>query len=117
MPRTVSEVLGVGGVVFDVAAEADDEVVDGAGVGVFVDAPDLFEDVLAGDDLAFAVGEVAEEVGFHEGEVGGAVGGDEFEGIEADGAVVEGVVVADGSRVGVVSGCGASARRCGGGGF
>ena len=35
------EVGGVGGVVFDVAAEADDEVVDGAGVGVGVDAPDL----------------------------------------------------------------------------
>ncbi len=40
------EVLGVGGVVFDVAAEADDEVVDGTGVGVFVDAPDLLEDAL-----------------------------------------------------------------------
>ena len=39
------EVLGVGGVVLDVAAEADDEVVDGAGVGVGVDAPDLLEDV------------------------------------------------------------------------
>ena len=87
------EVLGVGGVVFDVAAEADDEVVDGAGVGILVDAPDLFEDLLAGDDLAFAFGEVAEEVGLHEGEMGGAVGGDEFEGVEADGAVVEDVLV------------------------
>src|ERR1019366_2452365 len=38
------EVLGVGGIVFDVAAEADDEVVDGAGVGVRVHAPDLLED-------------------------------------------------------------------------
>src|SRR5579871_5541832 len=59
------EVLGGGGVVFDVAAEADDEVVDGAGVGVFVDAPDLLEDVFTGDDLTLAVGEVAEEVGLH----------------------------------------------------
>jgi hypothetical protein len=86
-------VLGVGGVVFDVAAEADDEVVDGAGVGVFVDAPDFFENLFAGDDLAFAVGEVAEEVGLHEGEVGDAVGGDELECVEADGAVVERVFV------------------------
>jgi len=87
------EMLRVGGVVFDIAAEADDEVVDGAGVGVFVDAPDLFENVFAGNDFTFAVGEVAEEVGFHDGEVSGAVGGDEFEGVEADGAVVEGVGV------------------------
>ena len=49
--------------------------------------------VFAGDDLAFALGEVAEEVGLHEGEVGGAVGGDELKGVEADGAVVEGVFV------------------------
>ena len=34
-------------------------------------------------------GEVAEQVGFHDGEVGDAVGGDEFEGGEVDGAVVE----------------------------
>ena len=84
--------LRVGGVVFDVSAESDDEVVDGAGVGVFVDVPDLFEDLFAGDDLAFAVCEVAEEVGLHESEMRGAVGGDEFEGVEADGAVVEGVL-------------------------
>src|SRR5260370_22532125 len=58
------EVLGVGGIVFNVAAEADDEVVDGAGVGVLVGAPDLFEDLFAGDDLAFAFGEVAVEGGF-----------------------------------------------------
>jgi len=86
-------VVGGGGVVFDVAAKADDEVVDGAGVGVFVDAPNLFEDLLARDDLALAVGEVAEEVGFHEGEVSDAVGGDELQRVEADGAVVEGVFV------------------------
>ena len=53
------QVAGGGGVVFDVAAEADDEVVDGASVGVFVDAPHLFKDLFAGDDLAFAFGEVA----------------------------------------------------------
>ena len=92
------EVLGVGGVVLDVAAEADDEVVDGAGVGVGVDSPDLLEDVGAGDDLALAVGEEAEQVGLHDGEVGEAVGGDEFEGVEADGAVVEEVGVGGRNR-------------------
>src|SRR5215469_4885361 len=95
------EVLRVGGVVFDVAAEADDEVVDGAGVGVFVDTPDLLEDLFAGDDLAFTVGEVTKEIGLHDGEVGSAVGGDELEVIEADGAVVEGVL-----RIGFVLGRG-----------
>ena len=42
--------------------------------------------------------EVAEQVGFHEGEVGGAVGRDQLEGVELDGAVVEGVEVGGGSR-------------------
>lgn len=84
---------GAGGIVFDVAAKADDEVIDGAGVGVFVDAPDLLEDFLAGDDLGGAIGEVAEEVGLHKGELGGAVGGEEFEGVEADGTAGEGEFV------------------------
>src|ERR1039458_3824656 len=100
------EVDGVGGVVLDVAAEADDEVVDGAGVGVFADVPDLFEEGFAGDDLAGAVGEEAEEVGLHDGEAAGAVGGDEFEGVEADGAVVEGVNVGRRGRVGGSGGLG-----------
>src|ERR1017187_5444332 len=38
------QVLWVGGVVLDIAAEADDEVVDGAGVSVFADVPHLLED-------------------------------------------------------------------------
>ena len=87
------QVDGVGRVGFDVAAKANDEVVDGAGVGVFVDAPDLLEDFFAGDDLAFAVGEVAEEVGFHHGEVGGGVRSDELEGVETNKVIVEGVLV------------------------
>ena len=101
------EVDGVGGVVLDVAAEADDEVVDGAGVGVFADAPDLFEDLLAGDDVAGAEGEVAEEVGLHDGEVSGTMRRDELEGVEADGAVVEGVGVGVGRGLGL----GGSERR------
>jgi hypothetical protein len=87
------EVVGVGGIIFDVTPQAHDEVVDGAGISVFMDAPDLFEDLLAGDDLAFAFGEVAEEVGLHEGKVGDPVWRDEFESIEADRAVVEYILV------------------------
>jgi len=84
------EVDGVGGVVFDVAAKTDDEVVDGSGIGVLVDSPDLFEDGFAGDDLVGAVGKVAEEVGLHHSEMRRPVGCDKLQGIEMDGAVVEG---------------------------
>ena len=92
------EMGGIGGVVFKVAAEADDEVVDGAGVGVFVDAPDLLEDVFAGDDLGGMGGEVAEQVRLHEGEVRGAMRGDELEGVEVDGAPGEAVAVVGRAR-------------------
>jgi len=34
----------LGGIVFDVAPQADHEVVDGPGVGVFVQTPDLLQD-------------------------------------------------------------------------
>jgi hypothetical protein len=87
------EVVGVRGIIFDVTPQADDEVVDGAGISVFVDAPDLFKNLLAGDDLAFAFGEVAKEVGLHEREMCDAVWRDEFESIEADGAVVEDILI------------------------
>jgi hypothetical protein len=65
------EVAGVCGVGFEVAAEADEEVVDGAGVGVLVDAPDVFEELFAGDDLVGALEKIAEEIGLHDGEVDG----------------------------------------------
>ena len=68
------QVDGLGGIGFEVAAEADDEVVDGAGVGVFFDVPDILEELGAGDDLAGVVQEIAQEVGFHEGEMDGLVG-------------------------------------------
>ena len=84
------EVDGFGGVRFEVAAEADEEVIDGAGVGVFVDAPDVFEELFAGDDLAGALEEVAKEIGFHNRQMNGFTGPANFEGIEVDGAVAEG---------------------------
>src|ERR1700761_6226861 len=87
------EMLGVGGIVFDIASKANDEVVDGASVCVLVDSPDIFENVFAGDDVAFALGEVAEEICLHEGEVGCAVGGDQLESVESNSAVIEGVFV------------------------
>src|SRR5215467_16388867 len=37
------KVAGIGGIVFDIAAQTDDEIVDGPGVCVFMQAPDFFE--------------------------------------------------------------------------
>jgi hypothetical protein len=45
--------LRLAGVSLDVAAEADYEIVYRARVGVFVQAPDIFEDGLARDGAAF----------------------------------------------------------------
>ena len=46
------QMLWLGGIVFDVSAQADDEVVDGTSVGVFVQPPDFLENGFAGDDFA-----------------------------------------------------------------
>src|SRR5271170_338007 len=82
--------LGFGGVFFDVAAEADDEIVYGAGVGVFVKAPDVFEDGFAGDGAAFAADQVTQELGFHEGELDRFVVGAQLKRSEINGLAVEG---------------------------
>lgn len=47
------EVTRSGGIAFEVAAEADDEVIDGAGGGGGVEAPDAVEELIAGEDVAF----------------------------------------------------------------
>ena len=82
--------LGLGGVFFDVAAEADDEVVYGAGVGVFVEAPDVFEDGFAGDGAAFATDQVAQKLGFHERELDRGAVDAQFERAEVNRLAVEG---------------------------
>ena len=83
-------------IVFDIAAQTDDEVVDGACVGILVHAPDLLQDVLARDNLAGMHGEVAKKIGFHKGEVRGAVRRDQFESVEVDLTVGKGVAVVRG---------------------
>ena len=76
---------------------------------------------LRGTISAFVFGEVAEEVGLHESEAGGAVGGEELKGVELDGAGVEGVGVGGGfGRREPGRGAGlvrALTRRRGGGGI
>src|SRR5580704_18082557 len=53
-------------IVLDVAAQAHDEVVDRASVGIFAQSPDLFEHRLPRHRLSFVLDQVAEDVGFHE---------------------------------------------------
>src|SRR5580704_5603741 len=48
------EVARARGIGFDVAPEPDHEIVDGASVGVFVQAPDFFENFFARDYTAIA---------------------------------------------------------------
>ena len=62
---------GLGGVAFDVAAEANDEIVDGASVGVFVQIPDVVQDSFAGDGMTAVADQVAEKFGLHQGELKG----------------------------------------------
>lgn len=47
------KVSGSCGIAFEVAAEADDEVIDGAGGGRGVEAPDAVEELIASEDVAF----------------------------------------------------------------
>ena len=54
-----------GGVVFDVTAQANDEVVDGPRIGIFVQTPNLFEHRFAGDRLSFVLYQVPEDVHLH----------------------------------------------------
>src|SRR6185312_13562327 len=56
-------------IVFDIAAQANDEIVDGAGVGVFVQSPYFFENRLAGDDPSLVSYEMAQQFRFHQGQL------------------------------------------------
>ena len=75
---------------FDVAAQAHDEIVDGARVGVFVQAPDVFEDGFARNGAAVVPNQVAQQLGFHQSELDGVVLGAQFKVAEVDGLAVEG---------------------------
>src|SRR5690348_16657668 len=59
-------VTGLGGLGLDVLAQPDDEVVDGARVGVLAEAPDVLEHRLAGYRTPLVVDEIAEQVGLHQ---------------------------------------------------
>src|ERR1700755_273040 len=80
----------IGGIDLDIAAQAHDEVVDGARVRVFAHAPHLLEQFLARDAASLMTHKITEQVGLHDGETDAAAIDAEFERGEVDGAAGEG---------------------------
>src|ERR1700720_806071 len=59
----------LGGHALDVAAEAHDEIVDGASGRVFVEIPDILQDGFARNGLAAIADQVAQQLCFHQCEL------------------------------------------------
>src|ERR1700735_3564496 len=57
----------LGGIVFNVTAQADHEVVDGTRVGVLAHSPYLLQQLLAGDDASLVEHQIAEQIALHQG--------------------------------------------------
>ena len=74
----------VGGIVFDITAQPDHKVVDGAGVGVLVHPPHLLQQLLARDDPALVLDKITEQVALHQGEADGLIRGGELQRSEVD---------------------------------
>ena len=55
-------------IIFDIAPQPHNEIVDGARIGVFVQAPDIFKHGLPRHRRAFVLDQVTEDVGFHQGQ-------------------------------------------------
>src|SRR5579862_2233262 len=83
------EITRLGGLGFDVAAEAHNEVVNGAGVGVFEEVPDILKNGFAGDGFAAIADEVAEKFAFHERQLKDLVAAAELQLLEVHGLIAE----------------------------
>ena len=55
-------------IVFNVTAQANHEVVDGARIRILVHSPDLFQQLLAGDDPPLVEHQVTKQIAFHQSE-------------------------------------------------
>ena len=80
----------LGRIFFDVFAQAHDEIVDGARVGVFGKPPDVFENGFARDVAAFVVNQVTKQLRFHQRQPDRVALGAEFERAEVDCLSLEG---------------------------
>ena len=84
-----AEVARFGRLAFDVAAQADDEIVDGPRVGVFVEIPDVLQDCFARDRMATVLDKIAEELGLHQGKLKDLVSGAQLKALKVDELAVE----------------------------
>ena len=64
---------GFGGIVLNITAQPDHKVVDGPGVSIFMDPPDLLQQFFARDNAALIEYQVAEQVALHQSQVDGFV--------------------------------------------
>src|SRR3954469_18200998 len=79
----------LGRIVLDVAAEPDDEVVDGARVRILAHFPDLFENLLPRHRSALMLHEIAQKTRFHGRQLQPLLTMTQLEGVEVDNAVAK----------------------------
>ena len=79
-----AQVARLGRFALDVAAQADDEIVDGTCVGVFVEIPDVLQYRFAGDGMAAVLDQVAKKLGLHQGELEDLFAGSKLEPLEVN---------------------------------
>ena len=77
------------GIVFDITPETHDEIIDGARIGVFVQAPHFIEHALAGNRLSFVLDQIFQDIQFHQCERKHLVAHAQFERGEIDGLAAE----------------------------
>src|SRR6266852_6480585 len=78
------QVFGLRRVLFDIAAQTHHKIIDRAGVGIFVQSPDFFEDRFAGYHFSVVADQVAQKLGFHQREMDGISKRAQFEFAEVD---------------------------------
>src|SRR5262249_31631108 len=87
------EMTRFGGLALNVAAEADDEIVDGACVRVLTEIPDVLQDRFAGDGTTGIADQIAEQLRLHQGQLKDLSADAKLEALEVDGFVVEAIYV------------------------
>ena len=88
----------LGGLALDVTAKANDEIIDRACVGVFMQIPDVLQDSFARNGFARVADEIAEKLGFHQRELAGLLADLELEGLKVESFAVEREFISGGRR-------------------
>src|SRR5438445_9657060 len=68
-PTHRKQVLRLGGISFDIAPQTYNEIIDGSRVGIFLQAPDLFQDLFARNGPPAVANEVTQQLGLHQREL------------------------------------------------